>query len=151
MDFEQELYNRFGMVKDFTLGMRIAQCFYDLGCRRTAEMYDEIEYNRQRAEGKYVDLVTAAEMAVGAKMDGTRHADSVTIRRFVAYRMRKDGHSLMEIAKTMGVDHSTVSHYVKTMREEFELPTVFRNDIELYDNFNKILYEQVREQEGRDA
>lgn len=24
--------------------------FYDLGCRRTAEKYDEIEYNRQRAE-----------------------------------------------------------------------------------------------------
>lgn len=31
IDFEQELYNRFGMVKDFTLGMRIAQCFYNLG------------------------------------------------------------------------------------------------------------------------
>lgn len=50
IDFEQELYNRFGMIKDFTLGMRIAQCFYDLGCRCTAERYDEIEYNRQRAE-----------------------------------------------------------------------------------------------------
>ena len=28
----------------------IARHFYDLGCRRTAEKYDEIEYNRQRAE-----------------------------------------------------------------------------------------------------
>lgn len=27
-----------------------ARHFYDLGCSRTAEMYDEIEYNRQRAE-----------------------------------------------------------------------------------------------------
>lgn len=25
-----------------------ARYFYDLGCRRTAEKYDEIEYNRQR-------------------------------------------------------------------------------------------------------
>lgn len=33
IDFEQELYNRFGMVKDFTLGMRIAQCFYNLGLK----------------------------------------------------------------------------------------------------------------------
>lgn len=29
----------------------IAEHFYDLGCRRTAEKYDEIEYNRQRASG----------------------------------------------------------------------------------------------------
>ena len=31
LDFEQELYNRFGQVKDFTLGMRIAKYFYELG------------------------------------------------------------------------------------------------------------------------
>ena len=31
IDFEQELYNRFGQVKDFTLGMRIAKYFYELG------------------------------------------------------------------------------------------------------------------------
>ena len=56
IDFEQELYNRFGQIKDFTLGMRIGQYFYELGCRRTAEKYDEIEYNRQREEGKLMDL-----------------------------------------------------------------------------------------------
>lgn len=50
IDFEQELYNRFGQIKDFTLGMRIGQYFYELGCTRTAEKYDEIEYNRQRGE-----------------------------------------------------------------------------------------------------
>lgn len=35
----------------------IAEYFYDLGCRRTAEKYDEIEYNRQRAEEPPVALV----------------------------------------------------------------------------------------------
>ena len=30
----------------------IARHFYELGLRRAAEMYDEIEYNRQRAEEK---------------------------------------------------------------------------------------------------
>ena len=30
----------------------IARHFYDLGCRRTAEKYDEIEYNRRRASGR---------------------------------------------------------------------------------------------------
>ncbi len=31
IDFEQELYNHFGQVKDFTLWMRIAKYFYELG------------------------------------------------------------------------------------------------------------------------
>lgn len=31
IDFEQELYKAFGQVKDFTLGMRIAKRFYDMG------------------------------------------------------------------------------------------------------------------------
>lgn len=50
IDFEQALYDHFGQIKDFTLGMRIGKYFYELGCRRTAEKYDEIEYNRQREE-----------------------------------------------------------------------------------------------------
>ena len=33
-----------GQLQDF------ANFFFELGCRRAAEMYDEIEYNRQRAE-----------------------------------------------------------------------------------------------------
>ena len=31
LDFEQELYKAFGQVKDFTLGMRIAKHFFELG------------------------------------------------------------------------------------------------------------------------
>ena len=31
IDFEQELYKAFGQVKDFTLGMRIAKHFFELG------------------------------------------------------------------------------------------------------------------------
>ena len=31
IDFEQELYKAFGQVKDFTLGMRIAKWFYEIG------------------------------------------------------------------------------------------------------------------------
>ena len=42
----------------------LARNFYDLGCSRTAEKYDEIEYNRQRASGSSEipkDLEEAAE------------------------------------------------------------------------------------------
>ena len=31
IDFEKELYKAFGQIKDFTLGMRIAKRFYEIG------------------------------------------------------------------------------------------------------------------------
>jgi len=33
LDFENELYKAFGQVKDFTLGMRIAKHFFELGIK----------------------------------------------------------------------------------------------------------------------
>lgn len=33
VDFEQELYKAFGQIKDFTLGMRIAKYFFELGLK----------------------------------------------------------------------------------------------------------------------
>ena len=36
--------------EDILLIAIVARQFYELGCHRTAEKYDEIEYNRQRAE-----------------------------------------------------------------------------------------------------
>lgn len=37
INFEQELYKAFGQVKDFTLGMRIARYFYELGKKNNKE------------------------------------------------------------------------------------------------------------------
>ena len=43
-------------------GLGIARHFYELGCTRTAEKFDDIEYNRQRAEESVPnDLEEAAE------------------------------------------------------------------------------------------
>ena len=117
-----------------------------------ADLLERISAIRDReAATAYAHLVPAAEKAVGATMLRTRDSRSVMIRRFVALRMRKDGYSIHEIAGAMGIDHSTVSHYIRTMKAAFELPNVFRNDIQLYHDFTNIANEQVREQEGRDA
>jgi hypothetical protein len=58
IDFEQELYKAFGQVKDFTLGMRIAKWFYDMGKNRqkpVSEEFDEeieklYEVNKQKCD-----------------------------------------------------------------------------------------------------
>ena len=93
-------------------------------------------------------LVSVAEQALGCTMDRSRSATSVAIRRFVSWRMRQDGYSFNDIARAMGVNHSTVHYYVRMMRDEFEMPSVFRNDVGLYHKFNEMLdnnVEQVRE------
>ena len=43
IDFEQELYKAFGQVKDFTLGMRIAKWFYDMGKNNQEPVSEELE------------------------------------------------------------------------------------------------------------
>ena len=43
IDFEQELYKAFGQVKDFTLGMRIAKRFYDMGRKHQETVGEELE------------------------------------------------------------------------------------------------------------
>jgi len=43
IDFEQELYNYFGQVKDFTLGMRIAKRFYDMGKNNQEPESEDLE------------------------------------------------------------------------------------------------------------
>lgn len=60
----------------------IARHFYDLGCRRTAEKYDEIEYNRQRAEESVPkDLEEAADDFVWEVMENDEDGISDLCRK----------------------------------------------------------------------
>lgn len=43
IDFEQELYKAFGQVKDFTLGMRIAKWFYDMGKNSKESISEDLD------------------------------------------------------------------------------------------------------------
>lgn len=43
IDFEQELYKYFGQVKDFTLGMRIAKRFYEIGRNHQEPISEDLE------------------------------------------------------------------------------------------------------------
>ena len=44
IDFSQELYKHFGQVKDFTIGLKIAEHFYHLGAVKEAEYNRDSEY-----------------------------------------------------------------------------------------------------------
>ena len=43
IDFEQELYKYFGQVKDFTLGIRIAKRFYEIGKKHQESVSEDLE------------------------------------------------------------------------------------------------------------
>ena len=64
----------------------IARHFYELGCRNTAEKYDEIEYNRQRASGSSEipkDAKAAAEHFYPQDAFDTQSARELGIACFV--------------------------------------------------------------------
>lgn len=52
IDFEQELYKAFGQVKDFTLGMRIAKWFYDMG-KNSKESQEPVSEDLYEAAENY--------------------------------------------------------------------------------------------------
>ena len=108
---------------------------------RILDVKDEPVLN---AYQRCADLVAIAEQVVGDVLDNTRKYNSVTIRRFVSWRMRQEGYTFYDIARALDVDHSTVHHYVRCMKEELDLPSVFRNDLGLYHIFNENV-EQVRQ------
>ena len=72
-----------------------------------------------KAAARCIELCTVAEQVVGCKVDGTRRASSVMIRRFVAWRMRTEGFILMDIARALNVNHATVYHYLRQMQTCF--------------------------------
>ena len=111
---------------------------------RILETGDKPERN---AKARLMELTVVAEVAVGCKVDGTRRASSVMIRRFCAWRMREEGYMTVDIARAMGVNHATVYHYVRQMQTCFEMPFYYHNDMELFTRFTEQLeaHEQVRE------
>ena len=69
IDFEQELYKAFGQVKDFTLGMRIAKWFYDMGKNNQEHVSEDLE----EAAHKYADIrMSNYETAFYAFMSGAQ-------------------------------------------------------------------------------
>lgn len=61
IDFEQELYKAFGQVKDFTLGMRIAKWFYDMGKNSQEPVSEDFE----KEMDNYIPTVFSKDMDSG--------------------------------------------------------------------------------------
>lgn len=55
IDFEKELYKAFGQVKDFTLGMRIAKWFYDMGKNNQEPISEDLDSFAKRQADEFAE------------------------------------------------------------------------------------------------
>jgi len=116
--------------------------------RKVAERILEVgDGPAMNAQARLLALYAAAEKAVGCKVDGTRRASSVMIRRFCAWRLQEEGFIPSDISRAMSLNHATIYHYVRQMQACFELPFYYHRDLEMYTRFIEELetnVEQVR-------
>ena len=81
IDFEQELYKAFGQVKDFTLGMRIAKWFYDMGKNNQEPVSEELkeaskEWIRPQLDKSYANYGETKMMEL-TRFDGYAMLDAI--------------------------------------------------------------------------
>ena len=98
-------------------------------------------------EERYAKLLGIAEEVAGRTMTSTRDWENVSIRRMVAYRMREEGFRLSHIARAMHLHHSTVLYYVRTMKDAFDEPIFYEQDIRRYMRFKEAVEEADRDVE----
>ncbi len=89
-------------------------------------------------------VLPIAEHVVGRKMDGSRKSDNVAIRRMVAFRLKEEGFRNYHIGQAMGMNHSTILHYVRTMENAFDEPIFYAGDIRQYVRFKDAVEEADR-------
>lgn len=65
----------------------------------------------------------------------SRERSVADIRSVFCYVMRKDGQSLSDIGRFMGIDHSTVYHSVRKVSDALEVPVSYPELIEKYNRF----------------
>lgn len=95
---------------------------------------------KEKMAERYAAVLSAAEQAVGQKMiHGSRDAASVTIRRFISYFLRSDGWTLEAIGGCLGLNHSTVSHYIRVMDDCLSQPVFYADEIRMYVRFVELL------------
>ncbi len=101
-----------------------------------------------RSDKRFAILLGIAEEAAGRPMRRTREWENVAIRRIVAYRMKQEGFHVSDIARALDLNHATILHYIRQMKDVFELPVYYHQDVELYTRFIELVdshVEQVRE------
>lgn len=83
-------------------------------------------------------LVDIATKVVGnGILSKSRDFNCVIGRRMIAYQMRKEGCTLLRVARHMKVHHASVVHMEKMMKDVLDYPDCFRLEKAYWDEFSK--------------
>ena len=105
----------------------------------TPDREDGVAY-KSPLEERYEEILSAAQRAVGKRLDEGRKKEDVLIRLFTAYRLRNEGYPFEGIGEVMKRDHSTIVHYVrKRMPDLLSLPKIYKRELDMYNKMNEIL------------
>lgn len=117
-------------------------CTYRGGC----EMYP-IEYDPSAELSKIgLGYVKSMNEIVGADiLEPSRRRDVVWARNMVAYRLNQDGLSFEKIGKVLNRDHSTVFHSVMRCKDIFKYPSMYREELALWETFISNSYSDVQQ------
>ena len=109
------------------------QCKYCnyVGCERHPDRIKDKSANR------YVKLMSDI---VGANiLLKSRKQMLVWARNMVAYQLRLDGYSLQAIGRLLDLDHSTVVHCEQQVRRMLLAPSMYEDEAEVWEEFQKQL------------
>ena len=131
------------MVRELSYKDRLAFCAY-------------IKQTMVKALGEYdwehyVMLVHCAQQVYGRMLTESRDAENVWMRAFVADRLHRDKYSDCEIGTLMGKNHSSIFNYHTKIQAMKSMPEMYRAEYNRYNQFNKLLEDDVFERAIRDT
>lgn len=107
-------------------------CSYRGGCERRPVLENIYSH-----ASEYCDIMSNL---VGDDIR-TRKRDGLIVagRYFVVYKLRLDGYSLMAIGQFFGMNHATVLHGANKVKDMFENPRFYWQELDIWEKFNKQL------------
>ena len=109
-------------------------CSYRGGCEK---YHPERALNAGADAECYVGIMSSI---IGTDiLNRSRDHRMVWARNIVAYQMRRRGHSLSSIGKCLGLDHSTVAHCERSVKDMLFWPSMYPEEIKIWQNFQEKL------------
>ena len=114
------------------------------------EYYSEVitRLNKQyktlpACKDRYKEILPVAENITGEKNRKERTFELTVLRCMIANRLKEEGYTLTNIAKTMGYDHSTVVFYFKKKADFLALPLMYEREVRWFKRFDEELKNDI--------
>lgn len=96
---------------------------------------------QNRACERYAVLKTQMERILGHSLRQGRKREDIVPRYIIASRLSHEGFSTTKVGRACGYDHSTIVHINGVIDAWYEFPTMYADEVTLYNRFTKAIIE----------